>query len=481
MGPIETTHDLLERPSRQTSAQLQHSMTYGPSGLVTETSNSLFGEKLYRHDALNQLTEEGAQTYHFDSLGNPTGGEVNNLNQISATSKTTLTYDENGNPKEQRSAQETIEYQFDPLGRLTEITTPKKRKVLYTYDPLSRLHSKETYTYSWSSWKKETQVFYLYDRTREIGTQTEKGYPIDLKVLGIGIRGDIGATVALEINGNLYAPLHDFNGNLIAIVSPTGTIAEKYEIDAFGQTNTPTSINPWRFSSKRTEEGLIFFGLRFYDPSLRRWLSPDPAGFIDGVNLYAFVQNSPLNRLDLFGLTSEEFPAPVHINVSIPTIPRLPGLHAFLAKGSIDGIQVDFVLCCGHWHQLQFTPEEIKLDQIDLMNHLHELTPSEGKQFSLVTVGNGIKTSLKECFDMSSEVGEVVGSTLLMALYNPTAGLRKDKERTDKELAGVETPIVCSMRQFIATTGEKLYNINPQSLWLCIPHSENGCDYKKGN
>ena len=31
----------------------------------------------------------------------------------------------------------------------------------------------------------------------------------------------------------------------------------------------------------------------------------------------------------------------------------------------------------------------------------------------------------------------------------------------------------------MATTGEKLYNINPQSLWLCIPHSENGVITKR--
>jgi hypothetical protein len=64
------------------------------------------------------------------------------------------------------------------------------------------------------------------------------------------------------------------------------------------------------------------------------------AGFVDGVNLYAFVQNSPLNRLDLFGLISECPFGQVQINVPIPIIPRLPGLNAFLAKGLIGGLEV---------------------------------------------------------------------------------------------------------------------------------------------
>lgn len=485
LGKVQTTHDLMERPKTQTSSYLDLSIDYGPSGLVSKTYNSLFGEKLYKHDALNQLIEEGDQTYDFDSLGNRAEFEVNNLNQISATPECTLTYDNNGNPKTKTNADGSIEYQFDPLDRLIEITTAGKRKVLYFYDPLSRLFAKEIYNYIADSWQKEGGIFYLYDRDREIGTQDERGHLLELKVLGLGIRGDIGAAVAMEIGGAVYAPLHDFSGNIVALVSSDGSIAEKYEIDAFGKEKSSSLLNPWRFSSKRNEEGLFFFGLRFYDPTLGRWLNPDPARFADGANLYLFVQNSPLNRLDLFGLTSEDLFGQVQINVPIPIIPRLPGFDSFLAKGVINGIEVDFVLCCGHWHQLQFTPEELKTNSVNVMNHLHELTPTEGKYFSLVTVGNGIYTSLEECFNMSSEVGKKVGDTLLIALYNPTGlgsyglGCGIDLERVRKEREKIETPIVCLARQFMATAGEKLYNINPQSLWLCIPHSENGVITKR--
>lgn len=479
LGKIQTTHDLLERPKSQTCSHMELSIGYGPSGLVTNTYNSLFGEKLYKHDALNQLKKEGDQVYNFDSLGNPTEFEVNDLHQISATPDYTLTYDDNGNLKTKTVADGLIEYQFDPLGRLIEITTERKRKALYFYDPLSRLFAKETYAYTANSWKKERKIFYLYDRDREIGTQDEKGHLLELKILGLGIRGDIGAAVALEIGGNVYAPLHDFSGNIVAIISPDGNISEKYEIDAFGKENSPAILNPWRFSSKRSEEGLFFFGLRFYDPTLGRWLNPDPAGFVDGANLYVFVQNSPLNRLDLFGLISEDPFGQVQINVPIPIIPRLPGFNGFLAKGSINGVAVDFTLCCGHWHQLQFTPEEIKLDQIDLLSHLHELVPTKENCFGLISVGNGINTSLEEFHNMSLKVGKFVGGTLLVGLYNPSEGLLNDLSRTKQERKGIETTIVCLERQFLANTGERLYNINPLILWLSIPHSENGVITKR--
>ncbi len=47
---------------------------------------------------------------------------------------------------------------------------------------------------------------------------------------------------------------------------------------------------------------LPVYGRRFYIPAMGRWLTPDPAGFTDSMNLYAFVLNDPLTKLDLYGL-----------------------------------------------------------------------------------------------------------------------------------------------------------------------------------
>jgi len=46
----------------------------------------------------------------------------------------------------------------------------------------------------------------------------------------------------------------------------------------------------------------VNFGRRYYVPELGRWLTPDPAGFTDGMNLYAYVHNDPLTHLDEYGL-----------------------------------------------------------------------------------------------------------------------------------------------------------------------------------
>ena len=42
---------------------------------------------------------------------------------------------------------------------------------------------------------------------------------------------------------------------------------------------------------------------RMYAPGLGRFMQPDPIGYAGGANLYGYVGNDPLNRLDPLGLT----------------------------------------------------------------------------------------------------------------------------------------------------------------------------------
>ena len=48
--------------------------------------------------------------------------------------------------------------------------------------------------------------------------------------------------------------------------------------------------------------GLIYYRARYYDPTLGRFISRDPAGMPDGINRYAYVENDPVNLIDPSGL-----------------------------------------------------------------------------------------------------------------------------------------------------------------------------------
>jgi len=61
---------------------------------------------------------------------------------------------------------------------------------------------------------------------------------------------------------------------------------------------TTTFIDP--------ETGLYYYRARYYNPRIGRFLGEDPVGYIDGINLYTYCGNNPVNWIDPFGLCKEE-------------------------------------------------------------------------------------------------------------------------------------------------------------------------------
>jgi RHS repeat-associated protein len=70
------------------------------------------------------------------------------------------------------------------------------------------------------------------------------------------------------------------------------------------------NINSYCFSSKElhSNSGTIYYLLRYFDPSLQRWLNRDPVGESGGRNLYEFIGNDPTHRTDSWGLCKNGFP-----------------------------------------------------------------------------------------------------------------------------------------------------------------------------
>lgn len=57
-----------------------------------------------------------------------------------------------------------------------------------------------------------------------------------------------------------------------------------------------------RYSGKeRDATGLYYYGYRYYQPWASRWLSSDPAGTLDGLNLFRMVRNNPVTLIDKDG------------------------------------------------------------------------------------------------------------------------------------------------------------------------------------
>jgi insecticidal toxin complex protein TccC len=78
-----------------------------------------------------------------------------------------------------------------------------------------------------------------------------------------------------------------------------------------GRSEVEARYKTVRYSGKeRDATGLYYYGLRYYAPWLMRWINPDPAGDVDGLNLFCMVSNSPLNHVDYDGLMQQPPPVP---------------------------------------------------------------------------------------------------------------------------------------------------------------------------
>ena len=92
------------------------------------------------------------------------------------------------------------------------------------------------------------------------------------------------------------------------LTNVTGVSTKAYTYDAFGNIvkQSGSSTNDNQFLTKETDSsGLVYFGARYYDPRVGRFITPDPMGMIDGPNLYLYADNDPINLMDLWGLCGE--------------------------------------------------------------------------------------------------------------------------------------------------------------------------------
>ncbi|UDQ98797.1 RHS repeat-associated core domain-containing protein [Lentisphaerota bacterium WC36G] len=104
--------------------------------------------------------------------------------------------------------------------------------------------------------------------------------------------GGVGALLVVNDTTEDYYSMYDGNGNIVKYVDETSNEVESIE-------------QPFKFSSEYhdTETGLIYYNYRYYDPENGKWKTHDPIAEQGGLNLYGFVNNKPVNNIDLLGLS----------------------------------------------------------------------------------------------------------------------------------------------------------------------------------
>ncbi len=120
-----------------------------------------------------------------------------------------------------------------------------------------------------------------------------------------------------------------------------------------------TAAKRYRYTGMERDEetGFSYHSARYYLPWLGRWLSSDPIGIGDGVNLYRYASNNPLIFIDLSGNNNEDWQqvetedpnATYHQNINTGTVIRqAPGVREVWASES--GVAGEYVAVYQEYH-----------------------------------------------------------------------------------------------------------------------------------
>jgi RHS repeat-associated protein len=212
-----------------------------------------------------------------------------------------LTYGKENNNLLSASGTQPTNFVYDALGRLVQFS--------YTENSVTK-----TEILTWAGWTLMTREIFTGNAVSESHRYT---WGTDLSGTMEGA-GGVGGLLAIERNvagSNTWDIRYthaDANGNIIALTNSSGNVSARYRYDAFGKVLSATDVdasgwvnhNIHGFSSKPSfgNQGLLYYGYRWYSPSLGRWINRDPIEESGGMNLYGFVGNDGVGMWDILGL-----------------------------------------------------------------------------------------------------------------------------------------------------------------------------------
>ena len=286
------------------------------AGRAVERTETIAGVEAtydYSYDPVGRLSQVRKDdaliaTYVYNANGNRLSratpavtevGTYDDQDRLMTYGKWSYTYSLNGElrTKTDTTNSEMTTYSYDAVGNLRRVDLPDGRTIEYVIDGMNRRIGKKVGGSLVKAW--------LYRSSLTPVAELDGG--------GTVISRFVFATSGRIPNymvkgGSTYRVIADDIGTPRLIVDvANGNVAQARTLDEFGNvvSDTAPDFQPFGFASGLydPDTGLVRFGVRDYDPVPGRWISKDPARFLFGTNLYAYVENDPINGFDPTGLT----------------------------------------------------------------------------------------------------------------------------------------------------------------------------------
>ena len=439
------TESLKWTPSGKLSSHNDKNFSYTPRGHLKSAGEEQFS---FDHNKLGSGIRTSAKHHQVPQDGIDAFGKI--ITELIDSKTIKATYDSLG----QTITRDNTTYQWDPWGRLTQVTSPNSTWKA-SYDPFGR-RLKTTYSSGW--WPFAQQTLSYYDpqhEFQEIGLKS--GSTTFWKIYG-----PTSCELILDTNGNSVGLLNDALGNLIAVLTPTEISWKKELPSAYGpltQPSTPSSLLAYAQSltwqgKQQDPTGLIHFGARYYDPLSGRFLSQDPISYPIALNLYSYANGDPINFRDPDGRFA---------SLAYETTKRAT-IDSFLPISRINNQMIKSCnMLSSYCANNGFTrSSQFQVGSFDLYNGSIEFI-------------NGINNTENESLESASRLSQYAQGAKIHGIYNKSNSVAVDILECMVQHMGYHTPPV----QLLKNRWDRLIdNHGPETKFLQICHS-GGADQVK--